>query len=91
MTDPERYGEHAAPVVYDTVTDSEVEPKVKAATAGAGAAGIVTGFVVWGIDGLFYNGDAPPDVPFPVVSMVGLVVGAGLAFAAGFYAKHVNR
>lgn len=85
------YGDHAAPEPYETVTDSEVEPKVKAATGGAAAAGVVTGFVVWGLDELFYNGNAAPDVPAPVVGMVALVVGAAFTFGAGFLARHVNR
>ncbi|TYP82083.1 hypothetical protein [Blastococcus xanthinilyticus] len=68
-----------------------IEPKVKAATVGGGAAGVVTAFVVWITDQLWFNGDVPPEVPFPIVSMVGLAAGAALPFAAGYYARHVNR
>ncbi|MEV5765234.1 hypothetical protein AB0L34_11780 [Micromonospora sp. NPDC052213] len=40
---------------------------------------------------LWFNGAAAPDVPLPLVGLVGLVVTAGCAFAAGFWAKHTSR
>ena len=86
------YGDHAAPEPYETVTDSEVEPKVKAsATAGAGAALVLTPFFVWLADLVFWNGDAQPDVPVPVVGAIGFVVTGVSALVAGYSARHVNR
>ena len=71
---------------------AQVETKVKAATvAGAGSAAVVTPFVVWVMDQLFFDGAAAPDVPLPVVGFVGLVVSGGCTFAAGWYAKHTPR
>jgi hypothetical protein len=47
VTDPVKYGRHAAKA-YETVSAGAVEPKVKAsATAGAGAALVVTPFLLW--------------------------------------------
>lgn len=65
-------------------TNGPVHPKVKAATIAGGAAGVVTTFAVWVLDEVFWNGAASPEVPSPVVGMVGLVVGAGMTFAAGW-------
>lgn len=59
-------------------------PKVVAAAAGATAGVTISAFVVWCLDGLFWNGAAAPDVPTPVVGMVGLAITSGLAFAAGW-------
>lgn len=59
-------------------------PKVVAATAGASAGAVISGFINWGIDELFYNGPSAPDVPDPVTGFVYLVVTAGLAFGAGW-------
>jgi len=89
MTDPNTYGRHAAK--YETVTAAEIEPKVKAGTIAAGASGIVTTFVVWLLDLIFWNGEADPSVPLPVTALVGLAVSAGMVFVAAFYARHVNR
>lgn len=81
--------DHAAP--YDTVPATAVEPKTKAAGVGAGAGGVLATFVLWGLDGLFWNGDAAPDVPLPVAGLVITAVPAGVAFAASWWARHVNR
>jgi hypothetical protein len=69
------------------VTNGPVNPKVKAAAAGGGAAGVLSAFTVWGLDELLWNGAQPPEVPGPVVGVVGLAVGAGLSFAAGWLKK----
>lgn len=67
------------------------EDKVKAATLGAGAAGTVTTFCLWALDCAFWNGDGPPDVPIPVVGLVGLIVPAAGAFIGGYVARHTPR
>lgn len=63
-----------------------VETKVTAATVGAGTGTVISTFVVWGLDELVWKG--PETVPEPVVGMVYLVISAGLAFLAGYKAKH---
>lgn len=71
------------------------EPKVKAATGGAGVGAVLGGFVVWLLDTVLWNGDSPPDVPAPVtllvMTAVPALVSAAAAFWAGWQAKHVNR
>lgn len=72
--------------------NAPVETKVKAATAaGAGSAALITPFVVWLVDELFFNGAAPPDVPLPVVGLIGLVVTGVSTFVAGWFARHTPR
>jgi hypothetical protein len=69
-----------------------VESKVKAATvAGAGSAAVITPFVVWVVDELFYAGSAPPEVPLPLVGLIGLIVTGICAFVGGWYARHTPR
>ena len=68
-----------------------VEPKTKAATvAGAGSAAVITPAVVLLVDQLWFGG-GEVDVPLPYVGVIGLVVTGLCTFAAGYYAKHVNR
>jgi hypothetical protein len=76
---------------YGIVPPSTIEPKVKAATGGAGAGGVIAGFIIWLLDELFWEGAGDPEVPLPVVLLVTLVVPAAIAFASGYYARHVNR
>jgi hypothetical protein len=65
-----------------------VEPKVKAATAAGGtAAGVLVPFVLWLLSVYVFGGD----VPLPVQGAVGLAVTAVCTFAAGYYARHVER
>lgn len=64
-----------------------VNPKVTAATIGAGAGTIVSEFVIWTADEVFWNGPATPDVPAPVAAFITLVVASALAFAAGWLRK----
>lgn len=86
----DQYGRHAAGV-YEVVAPGKVEPKTAAATvAGGGSAAVVTPFVLWGIDELWFGG-GELDVPLPVVGIVGLIVTGACTFAAGYYARHVNR
>lgn len=82
--------DHAAPE-YEVVSPTAVEPKTKAATVGAGAGSVVTGFVLYLLDAWLWNGEAEPSVPLPVVLFVGLVVTGVCTFGASYYARHVNR
>lgn len=69
-----------------------IESKVKAATVGAGgSAAVVTPAVLWLVDELWFNGAAGPDVPLPLVGLVGLVVTGVCAFIAGYWARHTSR
>lgn len=73
-------------------TQAPVESKVKAATAGAaGGAAVLTPALVWVADQIWWNGDAAPDVPLPVVGVIGLVATAVCTFVAGYKAKHSPR
>ena len=82
--------DHAAR--YEVVNDSVVEPKTKAATAGAGAGAIVSAFVLWLLDELIWDGaDNPPEVPLPVSALVALIVTGAVTFISSYYARHVNR
>lgn len=65
-----------------------VETKVTAATVGAGAGTVISTFVVWGLDEWVWPSS---DVPSPVAGMVYLIVSTGLAFWAGYRAKHSPR
>ena len=83
--------DHAAPGSYEVADPSAIEPKTKAATAaGAGSAAIITPAVILLIDDLFYGG-GEVDVPLPYVGVIGLIVTGICTFAAGYYARHVNR
>lgn len=74
------------------MANAPVERKVKAATAaGAGSAAVVTPFVVWVVDQMWFNGDAAPEVPLSVVGVIGLVVTGLCTLAAGYWAKHSPR
>jgi high-affinity Fe2+/Pb2+ permease len=55
------------------------QPKVKAASAGAGISGAVTAILMWivGLLGL--------DVPPEIASAFTTLIAAGFAFAAGYY------
>jgi hypothetical protein len=72
--------------------NAPVETKVKAATAaGGGSAAVLTPFVVWLVGRLFFAGPGDPEVPLPVVGLIGLVVTGVCTFVAGWYAKHTPR
>jgi hypothetical protein len=64
-----------------------VERKVYAATIGAGAGTVVSEFVLWGVDSLWWPA---PDVnpPTPVAALINLLIPALVAFTAGWFAKH---
>lgn len=82
--------DHAAPQ-YEVISPTAIEPKTKAATIGAGAGSVVTGFVLYLLDAWLWNGEADPAVPLPVVLFVGLVVTGLCTFAGGYFARHVQR
>lgn len=84
--------DHAAKLsLYESVPASAVEPKTKAATiAAGGSAAVVTPFVVYVVDQVFYGG-GEIDVPAPVFGVIGLVVTTALTFAASYRARHVQR
>ncbi|GAB2961210.1 hypothetical protein GCM10027280_57490 [Micromonospora polyrhachis] len=72
--------------------NAPVEAKVKVATvAGAGSAGVIAPFIVWVVDQLFYAGDGPPEVPLPVVGLIGLIVTGVGTFLGGWSARHTPR
>jgi hypothetical protein len=85
--------DHAAPepltaAQFDAVTADVVEPKVRAATAaGASSAATLLPFVLW----LLATYVFPDGVPLPVQGVVGLLVTGACTFAAGYYARHVDR
>jgi hypothetical protein len=60
-----------------------VETKVKASTAAAA----LSGMALWALGRYVFKGDVP-DV---VVSWVDVIIPAGLAFGAGYWAKHTVR
>lgn len=82
--------DHAAEE-YRVVPAKATEPKVAAATGGAGLGAAIALFMVWGLDELFWNGAAPPDVPGQVSGLVWVAVPALVAFLAGRLAPHVER
>lgn len=93
MTEPAhvRRQRRAARRLTQLASRAPVEPKVRAATGGAAAGAVITAFALWLLDQVWWNGDAAPDVPMPVVGLVGLVVSGACAFVSGYYARHVNR
>lgn len=60
-----------------------VEPKVKAASAGAA----VTGLALWALGRYVFHGA----VPVPVDAVVELVGPGAAAFLAGWWTRHVDR
>ena len=83
--------DHGAPG-YEVVDEKAVEPKTKAAPAGAFAGGVVSAFLIWAADQIWWNGaDVEPSVPLPVVGIIGLVVTSAGSFLASYSARHVNR
>lgn len=64
-----------------------VERKVYGATIGAGAGSIISGFVLWGMDSIWWPSEAA-NVPGPVAAFTEFLIITGLAFASGWLAKH---
>ena len=74
--------------MIDPVTNPKpVETKVTAATVGAGTGTVISTFVVWCLDEYLWKNS---DVPQPVVGMIYLIIASGLAFWAGYRAKHTS-
>lgn len=71
--------------------DNPTDPKVWAAAFGAGSGAIIAQFVLWGMDEIWWNGPAAPDVPMPVAAMVTLAVSAALAWVSGYVKRTPKR
>ena len=71
----------------EVVAPHVIEPKVRAATSAGAAVGAVLPFVLWLLSTYVFGGD----VPLPVQGFVGFVVTGACTFAAGYYARHVDR
>lgn len=69
------------------VASGPVEVKVLAGTAGAGAGGIISAFLLWLLGTYAFHGG----VPAPVTLFLELVVTVGLAFVGGWLAPHTLR
>lgn len=67
------------------------EPKVVAATTGAGAGVVIAGFLLWLIDSYVVTPGHVGDLPGEVTGLVTLAVSAGVAFVAGYLARHQYR
>jgi len=67
------------------------ETKVKAATAGAGIGVAVAELLTWALDTYVITPHVVGDLPAPVSVAVPLLVAAGLAWVAGYQARHSPR
>jgi hypothetical protein len=77
------HADHAA-----LAAPGDIEPKVSAATAGgASSAAVLLPFVLWLLSEYVFAGP----VPIPVQGFTGLVITGACTFAAGYYARHVDR
>jgi hypothetical protein len=76
---------------YSSTPAAPVETKVKASTLGAGAGAIVAEFINWVLDEHVITPGVTGDLPLPVSGLVLLACTSGLAFAAGFRARHTPR
>lgn len=59
------------------------QPKVIAATTGAGVGGALSVLVCWIVETV-----ASIDIPSPVEGAVAIILGAGLAFVGGYWKKN---
>ena len=71
--------------------NAPVETKVKAATIGAGAGAVIAEFINWILDDYLITPHVTGDLPTPVSGVVLVAVAAGLAWLAGYNAKHTPR
>lgn len=69
----------------------KTQPKVKAAATGAGAGIIVAEVINWAIDTYAHTPEVAGDLPTAVSGFVTFMVGAGLAWAAGYVKKSRPR
>lgn len=75
--------------LVDVAAADAVEPKVKAATAaGATAAGLIAPVVLWLLSRYLFDG---VELPLPVATAVTTCITGLCTFAAGYYARHVDR
>jgi hypothetical protein len=74
---------------YRTDTSVPVEKKVIAAAVGAGAAAVLSEYVVRGVDRTYWTGAGAR--PGPAPWMLAVLVTAGLTYAAAYRAEHTNR
>jgi hypothetical protein len=74
-------------VAADVAPAAAVEPKVRAATWGASASALVLPAVLWALGVYVFDGE----VPLPLQSIIGVLVSGACTFAAGYYARHVDR
>lgn len=74
-----------------TDATAPVEAKVKAASVGAGAGVAVAELINWALDNYLITPHITGDLPAPVSVAVPLLVAAGLAWLAGYRARHTPR
>lgn len=80
-------------------TENPVSPKVIAASAGAGAGGVISTFVLWLLGVTYWHEPNGADnvakalaaVPSPVAAIITLVIGALVAAVAGWTVTDPNR
>ena len=63
----------------------KAEPKVKAATTGAGVGGVLVGLVLWALSDFVFTG--PDGIPTAVTTAVVVLIPTALTYLAGYY-KH---
>lgn len=76
--------QHAAP-------PARVERKVTAAAAGAGTGAVLAQLICWALDNYFITPTVSGDLPAEVSMAVPLAVASGLAWLAGYRARHTHR
>lgn len=74
-------------LIRTALASSAVEPKVRAATWAASASSLLLPAVLWALGVYVFGGE----VPLPLQSLVGVLVTGACTFAAGYYARHVDR
>lgn len=80
-----------AAVEAEAVNTRTPEPKVVAATTGAGAGVIIANAILWFFDTAVITPHVEGDLPGPVVLAVNLVIPAAVAFLAGYVTRHQYR
>ncbi len=76
---------------YGSPPAAPVEAKVKAATVGAGAGVAVAELATWALDNYLITPGVVGDLPAPVSVAVPLLIASGLAWWAGYRARHTPR
>lgn len=75
----------------DAAAPAPIEGKVKAATTGAGIGAALAQLICWALDLYVLTPGTEDGVPAPVSIGVTALIAAGLAYAAGYRAKHTPR